>query len=498
MDAQEGICKAGVNNLNIITVRVKEEEDCEWESIHPKQDSLGIKKEDCELESFGIKEEAEEKSVGIDVRNKYESVEEDDLHFGCRDGAEIGLFSSQSNDSSHLEPSIDVKSESLQAATNLTGEVSSVRIPKDQLPPANQPKKNLQEIGTFSLSSFPQISLQCRSQQPQQHENMKTLISESEILIPVSLCSLPVVKMTKTDKRRTRRQMCSTNSSTLSILQEQRKGLKQKSKYTNEKGSPTRKKPHCCSECGRHFYDRSSLQIHTRIHTGVKPYYCTECGKRFTTNGSLHVHTRIHTGEKPYCCTDCGKQFSTNGNLQKHTRIHTGEKPYCCSECGKRFLQSNQLQTHKRIHTGEKPYCCSECGKQFSMAANFQFHRRIHTREKPYICCECGKQFISSSSLQTHKRIHTGEKPYCCSECGKKFSQLGNLQKHTRIHTGHRPYCCSECGKQFTNSSHLQRHTRIHTGEKPYCCSECGKQFTTNGNLKQHAKVHTRMTSEKD
>uniref|UniRef100_A0A8C4RKY6 C2H2-type domain-containing protein n=1 Tax=Erpetoichthys calabaricus TaxID=27687 RepID=A0A8C4RKY6_ERPCA len=471
MDVKEEMCEADTNTMEIRTVNIKDEEDCEGVSVHPNKESVRIKVEDYELVTVDTNEEAEETSVSIETyRQKHREYTE-------------------------LKVTSDSK---LKCGKKRTGETSSVRTREDQPSPTRQSGVNLQEIGTFSLSSFPQISLQCRSQQPQQHENMKTLISESEILIPVSLCSLPVVKMTKTDKRRTRRQMCSTNSSTLSILQEQRKGLKQKSKYTNEKGSPTRKKPHCCSECGRHFYDRSSLQIHTRIHTGVKPYYCTECGKRFTTNGSLHVHTRIHTGEKPYCCTDCGKQFSTNGNLQKHTRIHTGEKPYCCSECGKRFLQSNQLQTHKRIHTGEKPYCCSECGKQFSMAANFQFHRRIHTREKPYICCECGKQFISSSSLQTHKRIHTGEKPYCCSECGKKFSQLGNLQKHTRIHTGHRPYCCSECGKQFTNSSHLQRHTRIHTGEKPYCCSECGKQFTTNGNLKQHAKVHTRMTSEKD
>ncbi|XP_073444563.1 uncharacterized protein [Dendrobates tinctorius] len=277
-------------------------------------------------------------------------------------------------------------------------------------------------------------------------------------------------------------------------------------------------RPFSCSECGKCFVKKSSLDEHWKIHTGLRPFSCSECGKCFAYKSCLIDHHKIHTGEKPFLCGECGKCFAKNSNLVRHLKIHTGEKNFPCLECGKSFIEKAGLLKHQKIHTGERPfscseckkgfitkatlaqherihkerpYCCSECGKCFHNKSNLDDHLRIHTGERPFLCSECGKCFAHKSYLTDHRRTHTGVKLFSCLECGKCFAYKSRLVQHQRIHTGEKPFSCTECEKSFTSKLSLVIHQRNHTGERPYSCSVCGKSFTKQSNLSKHRRLHT-------
>lgn len=160
---------------------------------------------------------------------------------------------------------------------------------------------------------------------------------------------------------------------------------------------------------------RQMVVTHKKTPTGKKDHECSECGKAFIYNSHLVIHQRIHSGEKPFRCSDCGKTFNQSSNLIQHQRIHTGEKPYECNECGKAFRWGAHLVQHRRIHSGEKPYECNECGKAFSQSSYLSQHLRIHSGEKPFICKGCGKAYRWSSELIRHQRVHESKDSSQCT-----------------------------------------------------------------------------------
>ena len=103
--------------------------------------------------------------------------------------------------------------------------------------------------------------------------------------------------------------------------------------------------------CGKAFYQKTHLEIHTRAHTGVKPFLCKErtCGQRFSQLGNLKTHERRHTGERPYRCDICGKTFAQHGNVRAHKIVHTAAKPFTCKldNCNKQFTQLGNLKSHQ-------------------------------------------------------------------------------------------------------------------------------------------------------
>ncbi|KAK5109466.1 hypothetical protein LTR62_007026 [Meristemomyces frigidus] len=115
----------------------------------------------------------------------------------------------------------------------------------------------------------------------------------------------------------------------------------------------TSKKHYVCDlpGCGKAFYQKTHLEIHTRAHTGIKPFVCKDptCGQRFSQLGNLKTHERRHTGERPYHCDICGKTFAQHGNVRAHKIVHTAAKPFTCKldACNKQFTQLGNLKSHQ-------------------------------------------------------------------------------------------------------------------------------------------------------
>ncbi|KAK9879244.1 hypothetical protein WA026_004093 [Henosepilachna vigintioctopunctata] len=259
-----------------------------------------------------------------------------------------------------------------------------------------------------------------------------------------------------------------------------------------------------CKLCGKLFYKRQNIQLHTKRHLGIKPYKCDMCEKSFVTKQKLQEHRNIHTGNAPIKCNLCDESFRRHSNLVQHRNRHHFKmkkkvKDYVC-HCGEYFHSRKKLAWHKETHDS-KPKACTKCNEKFIHLASLTRHMRkahneryLPTEERSMENVECPicKGVFLKSSLEVHIRTHSGARPFSCLICNKDFTTRWNLKLHKWTHASRvsKPFKCDLCNGAFVRESDYTSHMNSHKSIKPYTCNYCGAKFIRKYNCQRHVKEH--------
>ena len=111
-----------------------------------------------------------------------------------------------------------------------------------------------------------------------------------------------------------------------------------------------------CEKCGKEFPNKSKLNRHLLLISGVKNFKCEICPRKFALEWNLKVHQQIHGGAEIHECriVGCQKTFLQKSNRNVHEKSHIRDK---------NSNVENILKLHANQRTRTKK---SSCGKENS------------------------------------------------------------------------------------------------------------------------------------
>ena len=77
----------------------------------------------------------------------------------------------------------------------------------------------------------------------------------------------------------------------------------------------------------RNFVSKGVLRAHQLTHQrgAGRHFQCSECGRCFSTRGTLNRHMSSHSESRPFLCPYCQKSFKTYSTCKKHVQTHRNE-----------------------------------------------------------------------------------------------------------------------------------------------------------------------------
>lgn len=268
--------------------------------------------------------------------------------------------------------------------------------------------------------------------------------------------------------------------------------------------------------------------MRTHNPQGNKEFTCAVCNSCFSSKSSLKVHTALHTDAKPHACSFCDAKFRTAGHKKSHEQTHRKGKVGATkgvkidnllgpvvmdgTVLGDKVM-SEGAATSDEIIFVQNPVTEEHANIQNDNIINDSLNVLNQTIQIDagllqqlqnnglLLQDSLDNDGILSDSLQLDSygiklpnigtiatEIAGEDNEFKCDICGKNYSTKAILKKHRKIHGDGVEFRCNLCSKGFKNTLELERHNKIHLGVRPYSCHLCNNTFSEEGSLKTHMK----------